>query len=224
MADVEENLHLLRAGRLTSKLVHDFKNQIGGLKLYAAYLKKRFEDNPEGVEIADKIIEGLNGMAEQATILVRLTRPLELNRVEAEFSPVIEGAIADCQALAGARKVALELIREPGVEKIKTELDGAHLRAALRAIVERAAAVSPEGGEVRVRLGVSAGEAVITVEDAGPGQAGAEGLFDPLSADRINKASLELAMAERIIEHHRGAVVARANGGEGVTVTVRLPL
>jgi hypothetical protein len=64
--DGDDQKLLLETGRMTSRLIHDFKNQMGGLKLYAAYLKKRFADQPEGLEIADKIIQGLNTMAEQA--------------------------------------------------------------------------------------------------------------------------------------------------------------
>jgi hypothetical protein len=31
-----------------------FKNQLGGLKLYAAYLQKRFADHADGMEVAEK--------------------------------------------------------------------------------------------------------------------------------------------------------------------------
>ena len=62
----EDDAMLRETGRLTSRLIHDFKNQLGGMKLYATYLKKRFAENAEGAEVAEKIIQGLNEMAEQA--------------------------------------------------------------------------------------------------------------------------------------------------------------
>ena len=73
--DSEEAI-LIETGRMAARLIHDFKNQLGGLKLYAAYLQKRFADNPEGMEIAEKIAQGLNEMAEQAAMLNKLCRPI----------------------------------------------------------------------------------------------------------------------------------------------------
>ncbi|MGH7811759.1 MAG: hypothetical protein ACREP5_15890, partial [Candidatus Binatia bacterium] len=69
--DSEEEV-LIETGRMAARLIHDFKNRLGGLKLYAAYLKKRFADNPEGLEVAEKIVQGLNEMADQAATLSRL--------------------------------------------------------------------------------------------------------------------------------------------------------
>jgi hypothetical protein len=51
--DSEEAI-LIETGRMAARLIHDFKNQLGGLKLYAAYLQKRFADNVEGMEVVEK--------------------------------------------------------------------------------------------------------------------------------------------------------------------------
>ncbi len=135
MTEVEENQHLLRTGRLTSKLIHDFKNQLGGMKLYAAYLKRRFADNPEGVEVADKIIEGINNMAEQASVLSRLTRPLELKLCSADLVSLIEDLVSECRSNAGTKNVSIVTRFEE--KEIRAELDNRLLSGALKAILER---------------------------------------------------------------------------------------
>src|SRR5215475_12451750 len=87
--DSEETI-LIETGRMAARLIHDFKNQLGGLKLYAAYLQKRFAGNAAGMEVAEKIAQGLNEMAEQAAILNKLCRPLESRMAPGDPAPIIE--------------------------------------------------------------------------------------------------------------------------------------
>ena len=70
-------------GHATLQIVHDLKNQLNGLKLYATFLRKRLEpkDNAsEEREILAKLIAGLDNSAREMTALVRFARPLELRQ------------------------------------------------------------------------------------------------------------------------------------------------
>lgn len=219
-----EQARLFEAGRLTSRLIHDLKNQMGGLKLYAAYLKKRFADQPEGLEIADKIVEGLNTMAEQASLVSRLTRPLEIKREPGDPSMVLDNVINDQKLRAEARNVRIET-------KIETDLppaslDAQQLRAAFGSIITRAIESSPEGGLVSIEMQAKPGEMQIEVSDQGEMLSGEQrgALFDLLAADRISKSSLDLALARRVIEYHGGEIMALAASTDGTVVRVILPI
>jgi light-regulated signal transduction histidine kinase (bacteriophytochrome) len=70
-------------GRATLRIVHDLKNQLNGLKLYATYLRKRLdrEDRSEEErETLAKLIAGLDRAARDMTALVRYAQPIELRR------------------------------------------------------------------------------------------------------------------------------------------------
>ncbi len=58
-------------------LLHDFKNQLGGLKLYAAFLRKSLAANAldvnEGIAVCDKIIAQLDAMNTRAKEASRQT-------------------------------------------------------------------------------------------------------------------------------------------------------
>src|SRR5215470_18957662 len=115
--DSEEAI-LIETGRMAARLIHDFKNQLGGLKLYAAYLQKRFADNAEGVEIAEKIARGLNEMAEQAAILNKLARPLELRPEPGDPASVIEHIVDGLRSRAATRSVQISCKLESGAVPI----------------------------------------------------------------------------------------------------------
>src|SRR5215831_14488949 len=72
---------LERLGGATLEIVHDLKNQLNGLKLYATFLRKRLarEDQPvDERETLAKLIAGLDRAAKDLKALVWYARPLEL--------------------------------------------------------------------------------------------------------------------------------------------------
>ncbi|MGE0132306.1 MAG: sensor histidine kinase [Blastocatellales bacterium] len=215
---------LIETGRMAARLIHDFKNQLGGLKLYAAYLQKRFADNAEGVEIAGKIAQGLNEMAEQAAILNKLTRPLELRTEPCDPASVLEQAVNGLRSRADAKRVKIEFDFEPDAPTVT--LDSRQMIIALESIIARAVGAAPEGGEIKVSLRRLEETLQIEIEDNGATLDDDQrlGFFNPLAGDRINQTSLGLAMARRIIERHGGRTSARAKPDTGTIVEVRLSL
>jgi hypothetical protein len=135
---------------MAARLIHDFKNQLGGLKLYAAYLQKRFADNAEGMEITEKIARGLNEMAEQAAMLNKLCRPLELQMAPGDPAPLVEAAVSKLGPRASAKRVKISCDLEPGAPL--ASFDQRQFVEALEAIVARAVDASPEDGEIGVSL------------------------------------------------------------------------
>ncbi|MCI0666101.1 MAG: HAMP domain-containing histidine kinase [Acidobacteria bacterium] len=215
-----DEFHLLRTGQMTARLIHDFKNQMGGLKLYAAYLKKSFSDRPEGIEIAEKIIQSLNNMAEMASLVSRLTRAFELKPEPGDPVTLIEQAISEEQAHATRRGVRIESVCERDGRTLL--FDSRLLPGSIGSIIARAIDSSAEGGVVRVSLGTRPGAIEIEIADQGETLSEAQrlALFDILAIDRINKTSLQLALARRIIEDHQGSITTFASPSSGTTVRV----
>src|SRR5919112_5443251 len=74
---------LRELGSASVQVVHDLKNQLNGLKLYATFLRKRMEkaERPaDELETIAKLIAGLERGATDMTLLVRYGRPVELRR------------------------------------------------------------------------------------------------------------------------------------------------
>ena len=70
-------------GRATLQIVHDLKNQLNGLKLYATFLRKRLEREEHSAEEREtlaKLIAGLDNAAREMNALAHHARPLELRR------------------------------------------------------------------------------------------------------------------------------------------------
>src|SRR5262245_29958724 len=144
-----ENEALAQIGSLTARLIHDLRNQLGGLKLYAGYLKKRLEQveadeaRAESIETAEKIIEGLDALAELATLVAKLSKPIELRLESGDLAVLVERLIVAQRQSAAARGVAFA--SNLADELPDLQFDQQQLRAALNALLKRAIAFTQAG-------------------------------------------------------------------------------
>jgi len=81
LSRTEDKGTLQELGRASIQIVHDLKNQLNGLKLYATFLRKRLEksDRPEDeLETISKLISGLDRAAVDLSTIVEYGRKVEL--------------------------------------------------------------------------------------------------------------------------------------------------
>ncbi len=220
-----ERAMLIEVGRATSKLIHDFKNQMGGLKLYAAYLKKRFASQPdlaEGLEIADKIAQSISEMAENAALIGKLTSPLELKIAKSDFPNLIEQIINQLQPQISERRLTVENLSSGLIPPL--EMDSQHMLIAIGNLIARSIEASPEGGILKFSTLVEKGEIRFSIIDSGESLSDErrQGFFDYLNGRRLNRASLKLALARHIIQSHGGQVMAQTAEPFGTELLVKL--
>jgi signal transduction histidine kinase len=147
--DVAEEL-----GRATLQIVHDLKNQLNGLKLYATFLRKRLERedrSSEERETVAKLISGLDAAAHEMTALVRYARPLELRkRPGADLRKVVLGMTEGRDSGGLARSIALHI----DDAAMHGEFDETLLLEALNAITDELRHSLPAKGERTLTLHV----------------------------------------------------------------------
>src|SRR2546430_8241871 len=83
LSESEDKDTLWALGRASVQIVHDIKNQLNGLKLYATFLRKRLEksDRPKDEqEVLGKLISGLDRAADELSIIVQYGRTIELKK------------------------------------------------------------------------------------------------------------------------------------------------
>ncbi|HEX8071492.1 MAG TPA: hypothetical protein VF546_16170 [Pyrinomonadaceae bacterium] len=206
---------LQELGRASVQVIHDLKNQINGLKLYATFLRKRLEKTggrEDELETVAKLSAGLERAAADLTALVRYGRPVELRRARVELG----------RALAAALEREPD---EPAAAPCYGDFDQATLVEALKAIDASVRAQAPgtqsaAGGAraaVSLRRDETTRAAVIEWRGAqGNGSGGDAG--DPFNSF-AGSHGLRLALAAKLIRAHGGALEQ-----DGGTLRVRLPL
>lgn len=204
---------LQELGRASVQIIHDLKNQLNGLKLYATFLRKRHERGgerqPDELETVGKIAAGLERAAEDMAVLVRFGRPLELRR-----APHVD--------LAGVLRAAAGSGTTPevGDGTFRGEFDADALAAALRDITAALhGAADADGGDARaisLRHEERGGPAAV-IEWRGLKLEGGANPFETFAGS----AGLRLAQAARVIRAHGGTVEAGGAGAVGVRLPIR---
>ncbi|MDQ2921623.1 MAG: hypothetical protein M3R52_08465 [Acidobacteriota bacterium] len=83
LSESQDKESLWALGRASVQIVHDLKNQLNGLKLYATFLRKRMEkgERPaDELETVNKLIGGLDRTAADLSMIVQYSQPLTLKK------------------------------------------------------------------------------------------------------------------------------------------------
>ncbi|HEX8148327.1 MAG TPA: hypothetical protein VF591_14200 [Pyrinomonadaceae bacterium] len=194
-------------GSASVQIVHDLKNQLNGLKLYATFLRKRMEraERPaDEQETLAKLISGLERAAADMNVLVRFGRALELRR-----QPGTDLARLLQDSADGA---SVETDGGP----FEGDFDPVLLAEALKNITAGASGESADaGGGPRVRLSGDGSGALVEWLGGAPPNPDGEDPFRSLAG----AAGLRMALAAKIVRAHGGEV-----SSEGGRIRARLPL
>jgi len=202
MSRPEETERLQDLGRASMQIVHDLKNQLNGLKLYATFLRRRIEKSERPAdeqETIGKLINGLDRTADDLSTIVRYGQPVELKRqAGVEVDKVLRGACA------GFSESGAQIVMETGSDSIQGYFDHFKLADAFKWLCAGAIKHRQQNEE-------GAGEITVTAkpEDSGRVLVEWSGLrqldHDPFHSF-AGSEEIKLALAARIIEAHGGTV------------------
>ena len=249
--DEQERLRerLAALGQMAAGLAHEIRNPLASMEVLAGLLKRQLGERDAERELVEELLGELRSLAETVRASLEFVKPVAPARRAVDASVLVEEALS--RALARASfpgRVRSEL--PPSLPRVEADPD--QLRAvvtnlvlnALEAMeerddallsvsaevrpvdrtarllrVDRAGAVSPRGGEC-------AEELVISVADNGPGVSEElrERIFYPFFTTKESGSGVGLALAQKLVASHGGALELEEAAGGGACFRVRLPL
>lgn len=221
---------LCALGLLAAEVAHEIRNPLTVLKMLYHSLDLRFEPgDPRGEDarLMGQKMDQLNRIVEQVLDFARHAEP----RFESVFLPTL---LADLQLLirhkvrAHGVELQVEIESEPG----PLRADRGQLEQAFLNLVLNALEAMPRGGRLAIRCRAMPpdganrdGGASVEFADNGPGLPedfeARRGRL--LGSTKAQGTGLGLAVVQRVIEAHRGALEFRSAPGMGTTVVIRLP-
>jgi len=224
LSEFEDNHALQALGRASVQIVHDLKNQINGLKLYATFLRKRLEKSErpaDELETVNKLIAGLDRTAADLSMISEYGQPLDLKKQAGiDLEKIMRGVaerLKDQPRGTGSLVGSSVIHADP--TPLVGEFDSGLLAHALESISISAMKMltnQAREGSLEIRL---KGEAI---------ESGMDGViewrvFDSSDHDPFHSFAgsneIRLSLAGRVIEAHGGSA-KRQNG----VLCVRLPL
>ncbi|MEA2647361.1 MAG: hypothetical protein QOE92_2444 [Chloroflexota bacterium] len=158
---------------------------------------------------------------------------IESNRVNLDVGDyqardLAEGAISELAPLIRRQQAQVSIAMPRG---LRVRGDSQRLTQVLRALVDNAVKFSPKGAKVKISGAARGGRVQLQVSDRGIGiepglhQQVFERFYqvDNTATRRYGGTGMGLALAQRLVEMHRGHIEVESRPGKGSTFTVVLP-
>lgn len=218
-----ETSALEELGRATLQIVHDLKNQLNGLKLYATFLRKLMERDNRSTEEREtlvKLIAGLDRAARDATALVSYARPVELRRQpQTDLRKLVVDAAREASSNSFNHPSPATIKVETDDSALPGEFDRAALSEALKAITEQATGSSVAADVDQLSVHLRRVDTTQSPEALVEWQGVKLDTQEPRVLSLYGKANIHTALALKIIEAHGGRIEYAPN-----TIRAWLPL
>jgi K+-sensing histidine kinase KdpD len=222
--EMVQSERLSAVGRMANTIIHDIKNPMGTLRVYAQVLKKK-AGNEEAGKLADEMIRQVDRFVNMAQEILDFSRGVSAtNIVEVEFSDVMEGVLSFIDKDLAKRNVKLvKNLKFSG----KVMMDQDKMVRALYNVVGNAADAMPDGGTLTVNTGSSDGLVKIEFIDTGTGMPPEikAKIFEPfVTHGKKHGTGLGMSIVKKVIDDHKGRIEIDSEVGKGTIVRLLLPM
>ncbi|XXF80239.1 ATP-binding protein [Myxococcaceae bacterium GXIMD 01537] len=208
------------------RLAHEIKNPLTPIQMSLETLSEahrtqhpRFGDLfRDSARVVLEEVDRLRRIVDEFSRFARLPKP-QLARVD--LGELAQGVLA--LYATPPEGIRLEPSLQPGVV---ASADRDQLTQVLVNLVKNAEeAMSAQGGALRVRVRGTDTDAIVEVEDSGPGipPEHRARIFEPYFTTKEGGTGLGLAIASRILQEHGGRLEVGGEPGEGARFSVVLP-
>jgi signal transduction histidine kinase len=211
-------------GRLSSSIVHDLRNPLAAIYGGAEMLVDSELSEAQMKRLAGNIYRASRRMQGLLQDLLHVSRGKTATPELARLRELVSAAVESVREAAEAQAVRISIAIP---EEIELCLERNRIERVFTNLVANAVEAMPEGGEVRISARIVRGEALVEVEDDGPGIAPEirANLFQPfVTAGKKNGLGLGLALARQTVLDHGGDMWVESAAGCGATFRFRLPV
>jgi two-component system sensor histidine kinase CiaH len=226
---VSQRAALRRQREFAADASHELRTPLTVIRSSVEHLRRNpGQSSPATADALDDIeaeVGHLTALVEDLLLLARSdSGAITLARTTVDLGDVAADGAGALSKMAEARGVHLSLDPEPAM----VSGDSARLRQLILILVDNAIGHTPRGGSVNVRVRDDGREAVVEVDDDGPG-------IEPDDMPRVFErfwrapgaagggTGLGLAIAKSIVDLHDGRISVTNRNEGGARFTVRLP-
>ncbi len=217
------NERLSAVGRMASTIIHDIKNPMGTLRVYAQVMKKK-SGNEEAGKLADEMIRQVDRFVNMTQEILDFTRGVSsLSIQELDFGEIM-GAVLDFIE-KDLTKNNVQLIRESQFQG-KVMMDQDKMVRVFYNIASNARDAMPGGGSLTVATVGSDGYVKIEFTDTGSGmpEEVKRKIFEPfMTYGKKHGTGLGMAIVKKVIDDHKGKIEIDSEVGKGTTIRIFLP-
>jgi two-component system OmpR family sensor kinase len=220
-----------RLRRFVADASHELRTPLTSIRGYAELFRRGANTRPDDLAKTMRRIEEaaarMGVLVDDLLLLARLDQGRPLEHGPVDLTRLVAAAVDDLRATSPERPVTYE-----SSGAIVVNGDEFRLRQVLANLLENARTHTSPSTPVEVRITTSGSDAIIEVQDHGPGMSAEDAAraferfwrSDPSRTRSSGGAGLGLAIVAAITESHGGHAEVDTAPGEGATFRVSIPL
>ena len=215
---------LSAVGRMASTIIHDIKNPMGTLRVYAQVMKKKSPD-AEVTKMADDMMKQIDRFVNMTQEILDFSRGVSSTNIqECDFAELLDTVLTFIEKDLTKRNVQLNRnLQFSGTAKV----DQDKLMRVFYNIAGNAADAMPNGGALTVNSFQKDSEVVIEFVDTGTGmppEVKAK-IFEPfVTFGKKHGTGLGMAIVKKVVDDHKGKIEIESEQGKGTTIRLMIPL
>lgn len=211
-------------GTMAGTIVHDIKNPMLTIRLYAQILKKKAGDE-ESAGLVDEVIKQVDRLINMSQEVLDFSAGMtQLNIQRVSFDEFLSGVLPFLKKDFERKKI--EVRTEIGYEgEIETDVD--KMARVILNIGGNAADAMPDGGMFIIRAHQEGETIIMELEDTGTGMSEEikRKIFEPfVTYGKKTGTGLGMAIVRKIMDELHGSIDIETELGKGTSVTLKLPL
>ncbi|WP_375170498.1 ATP-binding protein [Marinobacter sp.] len=220
MVDVERRAIL---GQFSAGVAHEIRNPLATIKTTIQALSRK-EADPKRQKLMESVDHEIDRVNDVVQLLLDYARPREAKASKVDVLDVV--GTVKILADAVAHRHGIELVQVEH-EPVYAWADAAQVRQIVMNLVMNAIqAMEDIGGQVTIRIRQQGLAVYVSVSDNGPGVSAdhLSHLTEPFFTTKTNGTGLGLAICRQLAQANQGALRFQSVPGEGLKVTLQLPL
>jgi signal transduction histidine kinase len=218
----ERNKRLIAMGGMAAKLVHEIRNPLCSMELYASMLAGDLEQSVHA-ELAKGISQGIKSLNHVLTNMHYFAIPQKPCFVWVDLENVIEELFFMLRPLFESKRIQWSRRLD---KQSRLWGDGELIKQVLLNLLLNAIEATPEEGSVELVMKKSPERGmVVEIKDNGQGIPShlLERIFDPFFSQKEKGSGLGLSIAANIMQAHGGSIRVKSETGQGASFQLFFP-
>lgn len=211
-------------GEVAAGVAHELRNPIFGISSAAQLLRFRAREDPVMEKNVGRILREVERLNRMVSTLLELGRPISLKLSSIDPDTVWDDVLETERGRLESRAIAIRRVRPPTA--IEIAIDGEQLAQVFKSILSNAVDAAPEASDISLESSsLPTGGWRCRLTNAGtpiPPEM-LPRVFELFLTTKPGSTGVGLALAQRIVEEHRGTIGIESTAETGTTVAVSLP-